>query len=219
MTPPCLEHFCWAPSLPSPSFLRWRPISRGARPRSRRSLTIRYLQFQARVCSASSSSTVRADPHRLTPTPHLPHHGNSDRGRRCAAGINDGPEKSLPRRRELCRNAGDHHGVSANASDVEPSKLLAVFVVDTARPGVDDAGPALTAAARENSAFQGGKDSRWSSTFAQPASFTRNGQCRSRNCHGDLRVLSRAAIAHRLPHARLAQRRRRMSCRMPGCAG
>lgn len=26
---------------------------------------------------------------------------------------------------------GDHHGVSANASDTVPSKLLAVFVVDT----------------------------------------------------------------------------------------
>ena len=26
---------------------------------------------------------------------------------------------------------GDHHGVSANASDTEPAKLLAVFVVDT----------------------------------------------------------------------------------------
>jgi quercetin dioxygenase-like cupin family protein len=26
---------------------------------------------------------------------------------------------------------GDHHGVSANASDTKPAKLLAVFVVDT----------------------------------------------------------------------------------------
>ena len=26
---------------------------------------------------------------------------------------------------------GDRHGVSANASDTEPAKLLAVFVVDT----------------------------------------------------------------------------------------
>jgi quercetin dioxygenase-like cupin family protein len=27
---------------------------------------------------------------------------------------------------------GDHHGVSANASETEPARLLAVFVVDTA---------------------------------------------------------------------------------------
>jgi quercetin dioxygenase-like cupin family protein len=26
---------------------------------------------------------------------------------------------------------GDHHGVSANASDTQPARLLAVFVVDT----------------------------------------------------------------------------------------
>jgi quercetin dioxygenase-like cupin family protein len=26
---------------------------------------------------------------------------------------------------------GDHHGVSANASETEPARLLAVFVVDT----------------------------------------------------------------------------------------
>jgi hypothetical protein len=26
---------------------------------------------------------------------------------------------------------GDHHGVSENASDTEPARLLAVFVVDT----------------------------------------------------------------------------------------
>ncbi len=69
---PCSEHFCWAPSLPSPSFLRWRPMLRGARPASRRSLTIHYLRFQARACAASLSSTVRTGPHRPTPTPHLP---------------------------------------------------------------------------------------------------------------------------------------------------
>jgi quercetin dioxygenase-like cupin family protein len=37
----------------------------------------------------------------------------------------------LQGRRELLRAAGDRHGVSANASETEPAKLLAVFVVDT----------------------------------------------------------------------------------------
>jgi hypothetical protein len=36
---------------------------------------------------------------------------------------------------------GDHHAVSANASDTEPAKLLAVFVVDTNETNlvIDDA--------------------------------------------------------------------------------
>jgi quercetin dioxygenase-like cupin family protein len=46
--------------------------------------------------------------------------------------INDGPEKVFRVGESFVEMAGDHHGVSANASDVEPSKLLAVFVVDTA---------------------------------------------------------------------------------------
>jgi quercetin dioxygenase-like cupin family protein len=45
--------------------------------------------------------------------------------------INDGPEKVLYVGESFVEMPGDHHGVSANASDDEPSKLLAVFVVDT----------------------------------------------------------------------------------------
>jgi len=45
--------------------------------------------------------------------------------------INDGPEKVFGVGESFVEMPGDHHGVSANASDVEPSKLLAVFVVDT----------------------------------------------------------------------------------------
>ena len=39
--------------------------------------------------------------------------------------------KGVSRRRELGRIPGDHHAVSANASETEPARLLAVFVVDT----------------------------------------------------------------------------------------
>lgn len=46
--------------------------------------------------------------------------------------INDGPEKVFRTGESFVEMPGDHHGVSANASDAEPSKLLAVFVVDTA---------------------------------------------------------------------------------------
>lgn len=45
--------------------------------------------------------------------------------------INDGPEKVFRVGESFVEMPGDHHGVSANASDVEPSKLFAVFVVDT----------------------------------------------------------------------------------------
>ncbi|WP_279483766.1 cupin domain-containing protein [Aureimonas sp. SK2] len=45
--------------------------------------------------------------------------------------INDGPEKVFHVGESFVEMPGDHHGVSANASDVESSKLLAVFVVDT----------------------------------------------------------------------------------------
>jgi hypothetical protein len=40
--------------------------------------------------------------------------------------VNDGPEKTY-RTGEL---PGDHHRVSANASETRPAKILAVFVVD-----------------------------------------------------------------------------------------
>ena len=45
--------------------------------------------------------------------------------------INDGPEKVFHVGESFVEMPGDHHRVSANASDVEPSKLLAVFVVNT----------------------------------------------------------------------------------------
>ncbi|PRQ06057.1 cupin domain-containing protein [Enhygromyxa salina] len=45
--------------------------------------------------------------------------------------INDGPEIVFRVGESFVEIPGDHHGVSANASDVEPSKLLAVLVVDT----------------------------------------------------------------------------------------
>ncbi|KQT51297.1 cupin [Aureimonas sp. Leaf454] len=45
--------------------------------------------------------------------------------------INDGPEKVFNVGESFIEMPGDHHGVSANASDHDPSKLLAVFVVDT----------------------------------------------------------------------------------------
>lgn len=45
--------------------------------------------------------------------------------------INGGPEKVFRVGESFVEMPGDHHGVSANASDSAPSKLLAVFVVDT----------------------------------------------------------------------------------------
>jgi quercetin dioxygenase-like cupin family protein len=45
--------------------------------------------------------------------------------------VNDGPEKVYRAGEGFAELPGDHHGVSANASDTEPARLLAVFVVDT----------------------------------------------------------------------------------------
>lgn len=45
--------------------------------------------------------------------------------------VNDGPETVFHAGENFAEMPGDHHGVSANASDTEPAKLLAVFVVDT----------------------------------------------------------------------------------------
>jgi len=45
--------------------------------------------------------------------------------------VNDGPEKVYRAGESWVELPGDHHRVSANASDTEPAKLLAVFVVDT----------------------------------------------------------------------------------------
>ena len=45
--------------------------------------------------------------------------------------VNDGPVTVYKAGENFSENPGDRHGVSANASDTEPAKLLAVFVVDS----------------------------------------------------------------------------------------
>ena len=45
--------------------------------------------------------------------------------------VNDGPAKVFHKGENFSERPGDRHAVSANASDTEPAKLLAVFVVDT----------------------------------------------------------------------------------------
>lgn len=45
--------------------------------------------------------------------------------------VNDGPAKVFHKGENFSERPGDHHAVSANASNSEPAKLLAVFVVDT----------------------------------------------------------------------------------------
>jgi len=45
--------------------------------------------------------------------------------------VNQGPVRTFKAGENFTELPGDHHGVSANASETEPSKLLAVFVVNT----------------------------------------------------------------------------------------
>ncbi|TQF37255.1 cupin [Bradyrhizobium sp. UNPF46] len=45
--------------------------------------------------------------------------------------VNDGPARVFHKGENFSERPGDRHAVSANASDTEPAKLLAVFVVDT----------------------------------------------------------------------------------------
>ena len=45
--------------------------------------------------------------------------------------VNDGPEIVYRAGESFSEMPGDRHGVSANASDTEPARLLAVFVLDT----------------------------------------------------------------------------------------
>ncbi|HVJ40379.1 MAG TPA: cupin domain-containing protein [Dongiaceae bacterium] len=45
--------------------------------------------------------------------------------------VNDGPVKVYRAGESFAELPGDHHSVSANASDTQPARLLAVFVVDT----------------------------------------------------------------------------------------
>jgi len=45
--------------------------------------------------------------------------------------VNNEPVKVYRAGENFSEMPGDHHGVSANASETEPARLLAVFVVDT----------------------------------------------------------------------------------------
>ena len=45
--------------------------------------------------------------------------------------VNDGPVTTYKAGQSFSELPGDRHGVSANASETKPAKLLAVFVVDT----------------------------------------------------------------------------------------
>ncbi len=45
--------------------------------------------------------------------------------------VNDGPVRTYRAGESFSEFPGDRHGVSENASDTEPARLLAVFVVDT----------------------------------------------------------------------------------------
>jgi quercetin dioxygenase-like cupin family protein len=45
--------------------------------------------------------------------------------------VNDGPETVYQAGQNFSELPGDRHGVSANASQTKPARLLAVFVVDT----------------------------------------------------------------------------------------
>lgn len=45
--------------------------------------------------------------------------------------VNDDPAKVYHKGENFFEKPGDRHAVSSNASDTEPAKLLAVFVVDT----------------------------------------------------------------------------------------
>jgi len=45
--------------------------------------------------------------------------------------VNDGPVTTYKAGQSFSELPGDRHAVSANASDTEPAKLLAVFVLDT----------------------------------------------------------------------------------------
>jgi quercetin dioxygenase-like cupin family protein len=45
--------------------------------------------------------------------------------------VNDEPERTYQAGESWSEKPGDHHQVSQNASNTEPAKLLAIFVVDT----------------------------------------------------------------------------------------
>ena len=45
--------------------------------------------------------------------------------------VNDEPERTYKVGESWMEKPGDHHQVSHNASDTDPAKLLAIFVIDT----------------------------------------------------------------------------------------
>ena len=45
--------------------------------------------------------------------------------------VDDGPVKTFKAGEHFTENPGAHHVVSENASDTEPAKILAIFVVDS----------------------------------------------------------------------------------------
>ncbi|MNJ71506.1 hypothetical protein D3C77_680570 [compost metagenome] len=45
--------------------------------------------------------------------------------------VNDGPEKVYKAGENFVEEPGSYHAVSANASDTQPARLLAVFVLDS----------------------------------------------------------------------------------------
>ncbi len=51
--------------------------------------------------------------------------------------VNDNPEQVYHAGENFFEVPGDHHRVSANASDTEPMRMLAVFVVDTNEENLD----------------------------------------------------------------------------------
>ena len=52
--------------------------------------------------------------------------------------VNDGPVTTYKAGQSFSEMPGDRHGVSANASETQPAKLLAVFVRGHERDGADD---------------------------------------------------------------------------------
>jgi quercetin dioxygenase-like cupin family protein len=80
----------------------------------------------ARACAPSSSST--------NPVPDHP--SSAFIFARVLEGairskVNDEPERTYQAGESWAEKPGDHHPVSRNASNTEPAKLLAIFVVDT----------------------------------------------------------------------------------------
>jgi hypothetical protein len=116
-------------TLPSGSVLAAEPKSKNAKVPSSTSTSCRT--FPARATRACSSNTARAA---TRPATRMPNPLSSTRP--CLRGairsqINDGPVTTYKAGQNFSELPGDRHRVSANASETQPAKLLAVFVVDT----------------------------------------------------------------------------------------